>query len=164
MAQSTVSPICTSWLNFLYLKLSRLPLWAPREVVDATMPQAFKEKYPLTRVILDATEIKCEVPSSLAHQSSSYSSYKSSNTFKGLIGISPNRLVSFVSELFTGSISDRQSVIPSGFLHLSFGPNDAVMAGKGFFIEDLPNETGVKLNLPPFLRGRQFSEDTVVET
>ncbi|CAN8006746.1 unnamed protein product, partial [Ixodes hexagonus] len=164
VAQSTVSRICTSWINFMYLKLSVLPLWAPREVVDATMPDVFIEKYPTTRVILDATEIKCEVPSSLTLQSSSYSAYKSSNTFKGLIGISPNGLVSFVSELFTGSISDRESVIQSGFLDLSFDENDAVMADKGFVIQDLLEKKGVKLNIPPFLRGNEFSEEQVKET
>ncbi|KAH8021437.1 hypothetical protein HPB51_015617 [Rhipicephalus microplus] len=110
IAQSTVSRICTSWINFLYAKLGLLPLWAPRRVVDATMPPEFKEKYSSTRVILDATEIQCEVPSSLCLQSTTYSPYKSSNTFKGLIGVLPNGLVAFVSELFTGSSSDRDSM------------------------------------------------------
>ncbi|KAH7957949.1 hypothetical protein HPB51_028063 [Rhipicephalus microplus] len=110
IAQSTVSRICTSWINFLYAKLGLLPLWAPRRIVDATMPPEFKEKYSSTRVILDATEIQCEVPSSLSLQSTTYSPYKSSNTFKGLIGVLPNGLVAFVSELFTGSSSDRDSM------------------------------------------------------
>ncbi|CAN7981661.1 unnamed protein product [Ixodes pacificus] len=164
IAQSTVSRICKSWMNFLYAKLSVLPLWAPRETVDATMPPEFSEKYASTRVILDATEIKCEVPSSLSLQSSTYSSYKSTNTFKGLIGVSPNGLVAFVSELFTGSCSDRECVIRSGFLDLEFDAGDAVMADKGFRIHDLLEKRGVKLNLPPFLKGRIFSPSQVEET
>lgn len=164
ITQSTVSRICTSWINFLYIRLCSLPLWAPREIIDSTMPAAFAEKYASTRVILDATEIKCEVPSSLSLQSSTYSSYKSSNTFKGLVGISPNGLVTFVSELFTGSISDRECVIRSGFLELKFDENDAVMADKGFLIQDLLTKKGVNLNMPPFLRHGTFSKDEVQET
>ncbi|CAN7976969.1 unnamed protein product [Ixodes persulcatus] len=164
IAQSTVSRICSSWINFMYLKLSTLPLWAPRKAIDATMPGVFIEKYPTTRVILDASEVKCEVPSSLSLQSSSYSAYKSANPFKGLIGIAPNGLVTFVSELFTGSISDRQCVIRSGFLGLSFDQDDAVMADKGFVVGDLLEKKGVKLNIPPFLHRREFSEEEVKET
>ncbi|CAN7992682.1 unnamed protein product, partial [Ixodes hexagonus] len=164
IAQSTVSRICTSWINFMYLKLSSLPLWAPREIIDATMPAEFAQKYATPRVILDATEIKCEVPSSLSLQSSTYSPYKSSNTFKGLIGVTPNGLVTFVSELFTGSISDRECTVRSGFLELDFEQTDTVMADKGFLIEDLLQDKGIKLNLPPFLRSSTFSKDEVQET
>ncbi|XP_064462707.1 uncharacterized protein LOC135373434 [Ornithodoros turicata] len=164
ITQSTVSRICTSWINFLYVKLSALPLWPPREVINATMPPQFAEKYASTRVILDATEIRCEVPSSLSLQSSTYSSYKSSNTFKGLIGVSPNGLVTFVSELFTGSTSDRECVLRSGFLDLDFEQNDSVMADKGFVIADLLEKRAVKLNIPPFLNGGTFSTDEVMQT
>ncbi|XP_075724100.1 uncharacterized protein LOC142766256 [Rhipicephalus microplus] len=128
------------------------------------MPAEFKEKYSSTRVILDATEIQCEVPSSLSIQSTTYSPYKSSNTFKGLIGVLPNGLVAFVSELFTGSSSDRECVIRSGFLDLKLDDEDAVMADKGFRIEDLLEKKGVKLNLPPFLKGGTFSSEKVKST
>ncbi|XP_064475498.1 uncharacterized protein LOC135389372 [Ornithodoros turicata] len=147
----------------MYAKLSTLPLWAPREVIDATMPTEFLHKYASTRVILDATEISCEVPSSLSRTTSSmYSSYKSSNTFKGLIGASPN--VSFVSELFTGSMSDGECVSRSGFLGLDLEENDVVMADKGFLIGDLLEKKGVLLNMPPFLRDGTFSREEVLRT
>ncbi|KAG0424500.1 hypothetical protein HPB47_028287 [Ixodes persulcatus] len=108
--------------------------------VDEDMPPAFREKYPTTRVILDATEIKCQVPSSLTLQSASFSSYKSTNTFKGLIGISPDGTVTFASQLFLGSMSDRECVRQSGFLKLPFDDKDSVMADKGFLISDLLEE------------------------
>ncbi|KAM7286325.1 uncharacterized protein ISCGN_033209 [Ixodes scapularis] len=164
IAQSTVSRICMSWLNFLYAKLSTFPLWAPRETTDAMMPGDFVKKYASTRVILDATEVQCEVPTSPSLQSSTYSMYKSANTFKGLVGVLPNGLLAFVSELYTGSTSDRETVIRSGFLELTFEENDSVMADKGFLIEDLLERKGVKLNLPPFLRGRTFTDGQVQET
>ncbi|XP_064479145.1 uncharacterized protein LOC135392359 [Ornithodoros turicata] len=163
ISQATVSRIFTSWINFAYLKLGALPLWSSRRVVDTTMPPAFVEKYPSTRVILDATEIRCEVPSSLGLQSSTYSNYKSANTFKGLIGISPSGLVSFVSELFTGSASDKECVVKSGFLRLPFEQGDSVMADKGFLIGDDLQRLGVQLNIPPFLRNREQSLEELNE-
>ena len=36
----TVSHICITWINFLYVKLKELPLWPCREMVQAHMPQA----------------------------------------------------------------------------------------------------------------------------
>ncbi|XP_077507295.1 uncharacterized protein LOC144116425 [Amblyomma americanum] len=127
------------------------------------MPAAFST-YSTTRVILDATEIKCEVPSSLSLQTSSYSTYKTSNTFKGLIGVSPNGLVSFVSELYTGSISDREVVLKSGFLNLKFDKNYSVIADKGFLIEGLLASKNAKLKIPPFLHRNALSEQQVRKT
>ncbi|XP_064462150.1 uncharacterized protein LOC135372472 [Ornithodoros turicata] len=162
--QSTMSRLCTDWINFLYLRLCELPLWATREIVDKNMPRAFVDKYPRTRVIIDATEIRCEVPSSFVLQSETYSNYKSCNTFKGLVGISPDGLVTFVSALATGSISDRELVKKSGFLSLPFTEGDVVMADKGFTIGDLLEPLKVELNIPPFLRQQQFAEDDVLQT
>lgn len=164
VSPSTVSRTFTTWVNLLYVRLTELPWWSPRDVVDSTMPEEFKARYPTTRVIIDATEIRCEVSSSLVLQSGTYSNYKSTNTFKGLIGISPNGLVSFVSELFMGSVSDRELVIKSGFLEQEFAPGDTVMADKGFKIKDLLDKKRVGLNLPPFLTKQQFSVAEVHET
>ncbi|XP_077486820.1 uncharacterized protein LOC144098175 [Amblyomma americanum] len=163
ITQSTVSRICVSCINFMYIRLCKLPLSVLRAVIDAAMPPAFST-YSTTRVILDATEIKCEVPSSLSLQSSSYSTYKTSNTFKGLIDVSPNGLVNFESELYTGSISDREAVLKSGFLNLKFDKNDSVMADKGFLIDDLLASKNVKLNIPPFLHRNALSEQQIRET
>jgi hypothetical protein len=109
---------------------------------------------PDTRIILDATEITVETPSSLTQQSMSYSSYKQRNTLKGLIGLSPSLAVSFVSQLYTGSISDREITIRSGVLDLPYDKGDCIMADKGFTIGDLVEAKGLKLNLPPFLRDK----------
>lgn len=73
--------------------------------------------------------------------------YKHSNTFKILIGVAPNGMVTFVSRLWGGNVSDRHICQHDGFLpKLSLG--DVVMADKGFTIEDLlPPDIG--LNVPP---------------
>jgi len=56
------------------------------------MPSVFKEAYPTTFCIIDATEIMCEVyvPASLSLQSQCYSNYKSHTTMKGLLVVAPN--------------------------------------------------------------------------
>ena len=64
-------------------------------------------------------ELCTEVRSSLALQSQLYSSYKSRTTLKDLIGISPNSPIYFVSELWSGPISDRELVIRSVMFCLS---------------------------------------------
>ncbi|CAN7988745.1 unnamed protein product [Ixodes pacificus] len=161
---STVSRIFSVWVDFMYLQLTELPLWLSRRAIDEAMPLSFLEKYPSTRVLLDATEVRCEVPSSFVTQSSVYSYYKSTHTLKALIGVSPNGLITFVFELFTGSTSDRECVVRSGFLEQEFCVGDSIMADKGFCIDDLVEEIGVGLNIPPFLRCDQFTAEQTQET
>ena len=82
------------------------------------MLKAFKEQYPNTIIIIDCTELKIQCPSSLVVQSQSYSNNKSTNTLKSLIGVDSKGGFMFVSQLYTGSISDKQIVKRSGFLDL----------------------------------------------
>ena len=99
------------WISFLYLRLGRLPPWPSWEDVKASMAECFRANYPDTFIVLDATELCTEIRSCLALQSLLYSSYKSHTTLKDLIVISPNGSIYFVSELWSGSISDRELVI-----------------------------------------------------
>ena len=101
------------WISFLYFRLGRLPPWPSWEDVKAPMAECFRANYPDTFIVLDATELCTEIRSCLALQSQLYSSYKSRTTLKDLIGISPNGSIYFVSELWSGSISDRELVIKS---------------------------------------------------
>ena len=164
ISQSTVSRIFISWINFMYLKLGQINIWPSRKVVDESMPEAFKEKYPSTRVIIDCTEVRCQMPSSLLLNSELFSSYKNHTTLKALVGISPKGSITFIGQLYTGSISDKEMVERSGFLKLPFEQGDSVMADKGFTIEDvLP--LGVSLNIPPFLgMSDQMPAEDVIKT
>ena len=161
---STVSRTLVTWTNYLYFLLGSLPIWPSREQVNKTMPRSFQDAFPTVRVIIDCTEIKVQTPSSLTLHSEFYSNYKSATTLKGLIGISPTGAVSFVSALYTGSISDREITRRSGLVEL-LEPNDGVMADKGFTIEDILTPRNCTLNIPPFLREKpQFSADDVKKT
>ena len=104
VSQSTVSRILTTWINFLYLQFKQITLWPPKEFVHAHMPKLFRERYPSTRVIIDATEIFIQQSSLPELQQRTFSSYKNHNTYKGLIVISPSGAVSvtFVSKLYPG--------------------------------------------------------------
>ena len=52
---ATISRIFTTWINFIYLKLKQIPLWPPRDIVQANMPKCFRDLYLTTRIIIDAT-------------------------------------------------------------------------------------------------------------
>ena len=148
----------------MYLKFGQICIWPSRQVVSSTMPEDFKEKYPSTRVIIDCTEIQCEMPSSLVLNSELFSSYKNHVTLKALIGIAPSGAITFISQLYTGNISDREITSRCGFLSQQFDDGDSVMADKGFQIADiLP--LNVTLNIPPFLEGnQQMSPEDVIKT
>ena len=164
ISQSSVSRILITWINFVYLQFKQIPLWAPRPLILSNMPSAFKAKYPTTRVIIDATEIFVEQPALPELQQLTFSNYKNHNTYKGLIGISPSGAVTFVSDLYPGSISDKELTRRSGILDL-LEEGDSVMADRGFDIKEDLALLGVRLNIPPFMRGKkQFDETELVET
>ncbi len=157
---STVSRTILTWTRYLYQVLGSLPLWMTRERVQATMPDKFKLYCPQVRVIIDTTEIRCETASSRSPQLETFSNYKNHTTFKGLIGIAPCGVITFVSKLYSGSISDMEITRKSQILQL-LQPGDGVMANKGFRIEKMLSEVGATLITPPLKKSTQLSmEDT----
>ena len=122
---------------------------------------AWHERYSDTQVIVDCTELKCQTPSSLLLQSEMYSNYKSHTTVKGLIGVSPHGAVTFVSALYSGSVSDKELFKQSGIIPL-LDKDMAVMVDKGFTVDDL---VPGKVHRPPFLgKNSQLSREEVLAT
>lgn len=80
---------------FFVFCLGSFNIWPSKQQINEKMPQSFK----------------C------------YSSYKSSYTWKGLVGIAPHGALTFVFSLFTGSMSDVDITKLSGLLdRLEEGP------------------------------------------
>lgn len=80
---------------------------------------------------------------------------------KGLIGIAPHGPVTFVSQLYAGSVSDREIFKQCGITKM-LTEDMAVMVDKGFLISDCVK---CKVYCPPFLsRGKQMPAHQVKET
>ena len=89
----------------------------------------------MTRVVLDATEICVEKPSLPNVQHMTFSTYKNHNTYKALVGISPSGAIIFVSQLYSGSIPEKELTRQNGIWNL-LERGDAVMADRGFDIQN----------------------------
>ncbi len=138
---STVSRIF-SWINLMYVcQVQGVAMWMSWSKVDKWIPPCFKKWYPTTRVIIDETEFFTEKPSSRVRQSATWSSYKNHNTFKVLVGVSPDGTMVCINNLYVGSQCGLLSLLECG---------DSVMADKGFEIQHLLSGLGVRLNIPPF--------------
>ena len=84
------------------------------------------------------------------------------NSFKVLVGVAPNAVITYVSKLCPGSISYKAIVQESGLLnHLT--PGDMILADKGFLIQDIVPR-GVSVNIPPFLNNGTFTESEAKAT
>ena len=121
---STVSRTILTCSNSLYFTFGWLPLWPCRAQIKKTVS---KENFSNVSVIINCTAIKFQPPSSLVLHSEFYSNYKSATTLEGLVSIIPKGAVSFISKLYTGSISDREKVKSFGIVGLLEG-GDGVMA------------------------------------
>jgi len=106
VSQSTVSSITTTWYPFLAREWNIFIYWPTQEENQRYFPKCFS-KWPKTIGILDCTEGGMEKPSLAKAQAQTYSSYKSKNTWKKLISITPGGVVSFISKAYGGSASDR---------------------------------------------------------
>ena len=158
----SVSRIATTWINLMYQSLKAIYRFPPWHIVKKYMPEAFKQHYPNTRIIIDATEFTIERPSSLVSQSNTFSTYKSRNTVKVLIGVTPSGAI---SDCYEGSISDKKKLVEVSGLLEKLEPGDEIMADKGFLIQDMLAPLGVRLNVPPLQRSNsQMAAEDVILT
>ncbi|XP_059195123.1 uncharacterized protein LOC131976217 [Centropristis striata] len=164
VSQSVVSRVISQWLDLMEEKMRCCVPWLPRETIQATMPQCFKEHYPSTTCIIDCSETPLQKAHNLDSRGESYSHYYGQNTIKFLIAIAPCGLIMFISPAYGGRCSDKFITANSGFLEY-LRPGDEVMADRGFVIQDLLFERKVKLVLPAFTRrGLPLSEEDTTNT
>lgn len=123
---------------------------------------AFLSVFKNLRGIINCMEFYIEKPCRISSQRSTFSSYKSTNTFKLLISISPVPHINFVSNLYSGSISDKQITKQCGLIE-QLNPDDVIMADTGFNVEDLLALKHVQLLAPPIMsKGKVSSKATTM--
>ncbi|XP_046608754.1 uncharacterized protein LOC124299533 [Neodiprion virginianus] len=150
-----VSKICTTWIYFLHNEFTTQlkPFMFPsRKTIAETLPKIFWSIKNI-RVIVDCAEFFCQSPTNFEHQDNLHSSYKAHTTFKVLIGCTPNGCISFVSDVFEGSISDPEIFKRSKIADL-LQSGDVILADRGFTVHDIVEAKQAHLNIPPFLNGR----------
>lgn len=161
--KSVVSNIFVTWINFMAEMWSMLDVWPERDLIDYYMPPSFRKQHHETRVIVDGTEIPIAKPSDARAQQASFSHYKNRCTLKALFGGTPGGLMSYCSHAYGGSTSDRAIVERCDLLD-KCEEGDTIMADRGFIVNDLCANKGIKLNIPTFMRGRsQLPSNTVLK-
>jgi len=83
------------------------------------------------RKVIDCTDIEITAPGLMSLQNATYSNYRGMNSFNVLVRVAPNAVITYVSKLYPGSISDKEIVKQSGLLnHMARG--DLILAQKVF--------------------------------
>ncbi|KAK7461249.1 hypothetical protein BaRGS_00038710 [Batillaria attramentaria] len=141
-------------MNVLFYKLKPMVFWPSRESIRKSLPPQFQE-YPWRKTvsIIDCFELFIERPSSPNASAQTWSNYKSNNTIKYRISITPQGLISFISKRWGGRVSDKQITGESGYL-TNLLPGDLVLADRGFDIPELAAMVGAEVKIPAFTRGK----------
>ena len=159
----TISNIVTTFVSVLHtLLFDDLMATIPSRGKNALCSPSSFSQFSTCRIVIDCTDIEVATPSFMSHQSATYSTYRGMNSFKVLIGVAPNAVITFVSNLYPGSTSDKEIVRNSGLLN-QMQSGDLILADKGFLIQDIVPK-GVSVNIPPFLTHGKFTESEVKAT
>ena len=116
ITRNRVSQLFHEWVDMMSRELKQLIVWPDQQIIRETLPQCFKSHYPRTTCIIDCSEVFIERATSLSAQSQTYSHYKSNNTAKFLVAISPTGAIIFVSKCWGSRASDKLITSKSGFL------------------------------------------------
>lgn len=134
VSNSEASRIFASTLPLLAHHLRKFIYWPSRESILRNLPMAFRENYSDVESIIDRFEIKMEKSKEPVEQSD-WSEYKKSNTLKYLISCTPDGMINFVSEGFSGRVSDQVLFQDCKFFDES--PRKCeIMADRGFKFVD----------------------------
>ena len=146
--------------------LRNLILWPDRDALWKTMPECFRSSFGTkVAVIIDCFEVFIELPSNLKARAITWSNYKHHNTVKVLLGITPQGVISFVSDSWGGGhVSDKHLTENSGILKKLL-PSDVVLLDWGFDIADSVGTMQATLHIPSFTKGKsQLSALEVEDT
>ena len=153
--QTTVTRRLKHCINVMYVRLvPPLVVWPQREQLTLTLPYAFRNnRFNKCACIIYCFEIFIEKAKNLLAYALSYSSYKSHNTLKYLIGITPQGTISFISNGWDGGNSDMYITENCGLLK-KIQPNDLILADRGFDCSDSVNSYQATLQISAFTKGK----------
>ena len=151
----TVSKAFHETLTAFYKRSKFLVSWPCRADIKKNVPFCFEEAFgDKTTVIIDCFELFTDTPSRLSNHVTLYSNYKSHETIKYFIGISPQGVIIFISEGYGGRASDKFITNDSSFLD-NLLPGDVVIADRGFTVENEISFYQAKLVIPAFTKGKK---------
>lgn len=159
----TISNIVTTFIHVLHAVLfdDIMTTIPSRDKNSLCAPSSFSQ-YTSCRIVIDCTDLEIATPKLMSLQNATYSSYRGMNSFKVIVGVAPNAVITYISKLYPGSISDKEIVHKSSLLnHMVTG--DLILADKGFLIQDIVPK-GVSVNIPPFLENGKFTESEAKAT
>ena len=112
MKEQYVSKIFRTWLPKLTNIFAKPIFWPEGEALTENLPTCFSSfKYCVC--IIDCTERYIQRHLHLNATAQTFSNYKSHNTIKYLIGITPSGAVRFLSEGWVGKASDKEIILKS---------------------------------------------------
>ena len=109
---STIANVTLTWIGVLHevLYVGLLKDKIPSARKNGMCLSSCFSNFSNCRIILNSTEIQCEVPSYMESQRATFSHYKQRHIFKGLIEVAPNGVMTYTSGLYPGSTSDKEIV------------------------------------------------------
>ncbi|XP_046589297.1 uncharacterized protein LOC124293242 isoform X2 [Neodiprion lecontei] len=145
-------------IDMLYVCLKEGIPFPDKDEISKNLPVCFDD-FRNVRIVLDCTEIFIQRPKNLCCQQASYSRYKSTYTIKFMTGVTPGGIISFISEMYGGRVSDDAIFEQSKILNY-LEKGEAIMVDKGFRVDKLCKEKDIKLIRPPFKKEQlQFTRE-----
>ena len=109
--------VITCWLRAMASVLRTMIFMPDLGTLNVTKPARFSKARNLHSII-DCSEIFIETPQDHNLQAMTWSRYKHHNTLKFLVGVAPNSYIVFISEAYTGRISDKEITNRTGYLDM----------------------------------------------
>ena len=159
---TTCSRVFTSWTKASAIVLRSFVFVPDQGIINVIKPSRFSSIRNLN-MIIDCSELFIQTPKNHILQRITWSSYKHHYTLKFLVGISPNSMITFISNAFCGSISDKEICIQSNFFD-NLLPYCKIMADKGFIINQECTARRIHLIIPPGRRGQTQMSGQVLKT
>jgi DDE superfamily endonuclease/Helix-turn-helix of DDE superfamily endonuclease len=162
---SSASRIINTWLMLIADRFSQIDIWPKSPSPEMLLvPKKLKPRFKDVHVIVDATEVFSQRPSAVEAQKELFSQYKHRVTFKTLVGMDLNGVLTFTSRVYAGRTSDKKILAHCGLLE-KVKPGCSVMADRGFDMKDVFESLGINLFIPSFLqKNAQFSAEDLKQS